>query len=164
VKYIIRIDVGSDNCSLVVEAYGAVRGTACSLGVALAGTGSVEGRKFSVGRTNEAVKHGVRVRIDPRDRPKLIEPCKATRAPRTLARARARAGSFEEGEAAIGMAYQAVLNQVRGVVHVVPHAHSKKIDVRKFAAVTALRSIGFALTGSEKRREFTVGIANEGVE
>src|ERR1700677_2003910 len=103
--YILRIDVDSSECSPVVQAYRTVRGTARSLGVTRAGTGSVERRKISVGIANEAVVHGVRVRVDSRDRAELVEPCEATGTARTLARAGACAWSFVRREAAISMAY-----------------------------------------------------------
>jgi len=70
-----RVNVDSRDRPPVVEAYGTIGETARAF-VAARGAArarSIERRKLSVGTPKEAVIHTVRVTVDPRDRPPLIE-------------------------------------------------------------------------------------------
>ena len=72
-RHIIRVPVASRDRPQVVDAYGTIGGTARSLVAASARARSIERRKVSVATPQEAVIHTVRVTVDPRDRPQLIE-------------------------------------------------------------------------------------------
>ena len=160
VEHIIPVNVDSRDRPPVVQPYRTIGKTARALAAASARPRRIEDRELPVGTPQEAVKHGVRVGVDPCDSPPLIEAFKTTGTPGAFACACAR--GFERGEGAVATAYQAVLNKV--VVHVVSHTQANKVDVRNLAAVTALRPIGFALAWSKKRRKCAVRMANEGVE
>jgi len=73
VAHKVRVNVSSCDGPKVVEAYGTIGGTARAFAGAGARAGSVEDRKLSVGTSQEAVIHTVRITVDPRDRPQLIE-------------------------------------------------------------------------------------------
>ena len=160
----IRVDVRSRDGSPVVEAYRTIGGTAGALAAASACAWSVEGRKLTVGTSQESMLHTVRINVNSRDRPELIEAWRTTGTTCALVAASTRTWNVKRFQFALGVAHEVVMNKVAAVVLVASNDDSKCINVGSPRTVTTLRSVGLARAWTNPCRKRAVGPAQESAE
>ncbi len=107
VKHIARIPGGSRNRPLRVDAV--LDGRKSALERTCARAGSIERGDGAVWSANEAVLHGVIVKVPPCNRPRRVNVLSGS----AIVRACARAGSIERSDGTVGSAHEAVQRIVR---------------------------------------------------
>ena len=158
----IRVNVGARNGPPIVEADRAIGWTARTFVAIRACSRSVEGRKLAVGTAQESVFHTVRVNVNSRNRPQLIEAQVTTRTTRTLVAASTRAGNVEYLQLSVGSPHVAMVNKV--VVAVASRDDSERINVGSPRTVATLRTVGNARAGTNPCRKFAVRAPHEGAK
>ena len=108
--------------------------------------------------------HTVRIAVDPRDCPPLIEPKVTTGTTCALVASGAGGGNVKRCQFALGVAHEAVVNEVAVVVLEASRNCSKYIDVGTSRPITPFPTVACARAWTNPRRKLAVGTTQESAE